>query len=49
MKFSDEVRAQQLESRIKRLMVNEKQNWGLIKKAQRELAAIRGRQHETQD
>lgn len=49
MKFSDETRAQQLESRIRKLMADEKQNWGLIRKAKRELAAIRGRQHEAQD
>lgn len=43
MKFSDSTRAIQLEHRIKLLQVHEQQNWNLIRKAKRELAAIQER------
>lgn len=48
MKFSDSVRAKQLEHRIKLLQVHEQQNWNLIRKAKRELAAIQRKENDNE-
>lgn len=46
MKFSNETRALLLEARIRKLSQDEKQNWNLLRKARRELAAIKGYEHK---
>lgn len=46
MKFSDSTRAMLLQHRIKLLQVHEQQNWNLIRKAKRELAAIQRKEND---
>ena len=49
MKFSNETRALLLEARIRKLSQDEKQNWNLLRKARRELAAVKGQKYESQE